>query len=523
MRLSPFSEERVLGLDIGTDSIKIVETIFSSGRPVALRAVSERIEPGKAGDPKARRKACLDALKKVLAEHSIAVRTAVVGIPVAGVGVKIYESPINIADLGEQPLGIMGVETHTQPLQWTGAGGAPRKGMLLVAANRVAVQEKFELAREAGLVPEIADVNIFAVLNACLPAAGPPAAGFVFVLDMGASATEMAVVRDGMVLAVRSLAVAGSFLTDAVRLGLNVPQSAAETLKRKYGLLALSRGGKSLPGAIQAGGPEPGQETDIAVKAAALLAGHIERIGAEIKRAAAAYSEEKKDTDTRISKVVLTGGTAGLPGLADFLGGELEAPVEIFQPFDKRGSVFCGDKGDWGCPIFSAAAGLSLRRVRHEKGKTLTSINLLPRELVRRPSLPAKIAVYSLCLLLLAAGYQGYDKFSARVQTSLLKSAADRVFWKAARAQFKKGKRAVTFTRKGEKQAMLGRLEVSGVLSDSSVAMAVLIGGDRSFVAKKGKLYDENGYIVEGVSVLITQNVVKLSDGDKEYELRVPD
>ncbi|MCX5791420.1 MAG: hypothetical protein NTY45_04260 [Elusimicrobia bacterium] len=97
MKLTPFSDENVLGIDIGTHSIKIVETRFSGGLQEPLRAVSCEIDLSKAGGPKGKSEAYVAALKKVLATHKIRTKTAVIGIPTTAVVVDITRSPLRAA------------------------------------------------------------------------------------------------------------------------------------------------------------------------------------------------------------------------------------------------------------------------------------------------------------------------------------------------------------------------------------------------------------------------------------------
>ena len=154
----------------------------------------------------------------------------------------------------------------------------------------------------------------------------------------------------------------------------------------------------------------------------------------------------------------------------------------------------------------------------------LTSINLLPRELVKRATHTSRFTFYSLFFLLLAAGPQCYDRLAANVQASMLKNTVYRVSSRVKHVKFKKRLPPPAAPRppaRPEKYAFFKGLAVSGVFSDSSGAMAVLSGDNGSFVAKKGELYDDSGKAVEGVSAEITENSVVLSAEDKKYEIPI--
>ena len=532
MRLTPFSDESVLGVDIGTHSIKIVETKLSHGKLLALRAVSQEIDFSNTSDTKSKWEAYVVALKTILSQHKISAKTAVIGVPDTAAGVKIILSMENAAEPGNHSFEAREVETYTQPLMGIGADGAPEKGSLVISAGRGAIVDRFEIARDAGLVPVIADLNIFAVLNAYLPAAGPAVKGLVFVLDIGANTTELAIGRGGLIMAVRTIFLAGNNLTVTLQRELDVPLAAAEAFKKKYGLLARVKRNKDSILEIHDDKPE----NKLAVKIAGLLAARVDQISAEIKRTLAYYAEQIPGPDMRIAKVVLTGGSADLPGLAEYLGGELGVPVEILRPLEKFDLRRFVGNSKAGGPCFATAAGLSMRRWPRERVKLFTTINLLPKALLRRVNYAARVFGCAVLLALLYAGYYEYKAFIKKINDEAFKNKTAFSVLKIKQEKMRKAlenmkaaknpKPPAVVRRKAapvrDKYAYLNGLTVSGVFTDPSGASAILIGPGVSFIVKNGKMFDESGEAVKGISAAITQKSVVLSAENRIYEIAVP-
>ncbi len=533
MKLTPFSDESVLGIDIGTCSIKVVETKFSAGKPVALRAASAEIDLSKVTDPKGKWEAYVGALKEIISRNKITAKTAVIGVPNTAVALDMTRSPKKNPGPGGMPFEGREVETCAQPFEWMNAGGGAEKGTLLTTADRGAVIDRFEIVRDAGLVPVIADINIFAVLNAYLPSDVTAVKGLVFVLDIGAGTTEMAVLRGGLLMAVRTVFLAGNNFTVALQRELDVPAPAAEASKKKHGLLALVKAGEY----AAAEGPGTALEKGYAVKIADLLAERVDQVSAEIRRTVAYYADKAPGLDTRVARLVLTGGSAGLPGLAEYLGAEFGVPVEIFRPLKTFDSSHLADKAGEDLPCFAVAAGLSMRRWPRERASLFVAVNLLPKALRRRSNPVPGIIGYLLLAAALTVGYYQYKAFHARINSEMLKHKAEVSFLKIKMAKVKetvsikkaakqqepaavKGKMKAAV--KTDSYAYLKKLAISGVFTDSSGASAILSGPGGSYIVKNGKMFDESGKAVQGVSASITKKLLVLSAGGKKYEITIP-
>ena len=534
MKFIPFSEKAMLGIDMGSYAIKVVEARFLLGKPVVLRAVCEEINSDRISDPDEKREAYVAALKKIIRQNKIKTKNTVIAIPSNHAGVRIIKLPKTgggedagatqaPADTSDMPFEIQAAETYTQPLEGTDKDGKPDRKILLVAGNRNTVIDNFKIAREAGLDPVIADIDVFAVLNIYMLGDKPTKKEFILILDIGAGTTNIAIVENGIIKVVRTVFLAGNNFTRTLQQEFNISQEEAEALKKKHGLSTKRTKDNK----------DEKEEASVD-RIHELLSGQVDQISTEVTRTISYFTEKMMVSDIHISKVELTGGSADMPGLADYLNGKLEIPVEIFRPLEKLDFHHLKNKSCVSLPCFAAAAGLSLRRPQ-DRGRMLTRINLLPKTLIKNSHSTAAIVACFLSLALLFAGYYWYNELSEKIQAGLIQSkeelAAVRIRLTQTKDALSKKKAAqapkITAVRAKPpapkaKHPYIAKLAISGVFADSSGSSAMLAGPDKLFVVKNEKMYDENGEVVHGISALITQKSVILSAGDEKYELPIP-
>jgi len=121
-----------------------------------------------------------------------------------------------------------------------GQGGENEMRVLLVAVKRSLIEEHVQLVQSIGLVPEIIDVDAFALGNAyevrgTLGAGGDVGDRAVALIDVGAGKTNINIVRGGTSYFTREIYLGGDDFTSAIskRLGCEVHQ--AETMKKDPG------------------------------------------------------------------------------------------------------------------------------------------------------------------------------------------------------------------------------------------------------------------------------------------------
>ncbi|MCS7281372.1 MAG: pilus assembly protein PilM [Desulfobacterota bacterium] len=180
---------------------------------------------------------------------------------------------------------------------------AEREGfmeVIIVAARKEIVEGYMNTFERAGLNLRILDVDIISVANVVAEIYEPK--GTVVVVDIGASFTNIAILKGSKIEFTREIAMGGKYLTGQIAKTFKISQSEAE--KKKIG-----------------SDPET----------AYLFEDYIFNITGEVTKTIRFYKSVK--ASEIIEKVYLTGGSSLLPGLKERLGEETELSVEIINPF----------------------------------------------------------------------------------------------------------------------------------------------------------------------------------------------
>jgi type IV pilus assembly protein PilM len=226
-------------------------------------------------------------------------------------------------------------------------GQAPETGqleILLVAARKEFVDRQLAALRASGLSAVTLDVAPFSMLRAI--AGNGPATDPVLYLDLGAESSDILIIEGGRLRLARNITIGGNALTKAIAEGLDLEFADAEMLKEQRGKLFPE--GQNLADA-----------TSAHVYDAILPV--INDVLTEVCRSLDYHQTRLRDRP--VTRVVLSGGTAKLVGLAPFMSEELGLPVEIADPFaafeagDAFPSEFLHEVG----PMMAVAVGLALK------------------------------------------------------------------------------------------------------------------------------------------------------------------
>lgn len=162
--------------------------------------------------------------------------------------------------------------------------------------------------------------------------------GVFTICDIGSKTTSITIVEDGVVLASHSVSnIGGLEITNILSHGFNIDPKRAEALKRDIGL--------KFSGADK--------------KVSEIMMPIVSVIASDIKKINETYTRDYKK---EIDKIILTGGSASLPGIVEFFKNELRVGVEIGNPwkkisYDEKLSPKLAEIA----PQFSIAVGLALR------------------------------------------------------------------------------------------------------------------------------------------------------------------
>jgi cell division protein FtsA len=230
----------------------------------------------------------------------------------------------------------------------------------IVTAATASVQNLVKSVRGAGV--EIEDLILSSLASSEAVLTPEEKEDGIIIADIGAGTTDVAIFRNGNVWHTTVIPVGGNQITRDISIGLGVPLEVAEQMKKKYG--------KATP--VNASGDnsqdEKGNGHSMAIKDL------CEIIRARLEELLRLVIIELPQSDYNAvvpAGLVLTGGTANLPGI-DKLGQEMfRMPVRIGVPSNMYGLT-----DNLYNPMYSTSIGLMMWGAMHKTGEGLPPTGL---------------------------------------------------------------------------------------------------------------------------------------------------
>ncbi|MFA4836452.1 MAG: cell division protein FtsA [Dehalococcoidia bacterium] len=193
----------------------------------------------------------------------------------------------------------------------------------IVTAAAAAVQNLIKAVRGAGVEIENLVLSPLAVGETVLTEDEKNAG--VIVADIGAGTTGVAIFKEGCAWHSAILPVGGANITRDIGIGLGTPNELAEEMKKKYGNLMNTNNAESDGGSLDAGNRHTVSYRDLNDIVKMRVEEILRLIMMEVPRG-------ERDM-LAPAGLVLTGGTANMPGLATFARETLEMPhVRVGMP-----------------------------------------------------------------------------------------------------------------------------------------------------------------------------------------------
>lgn len=335
------------GLDIGTTSIKVCK-VKKNGKAYVLDSiiVAPNTSRGIMSESLVDQQKLANSLRELISRAGIKDRNANVSLPESQVYTKIIEMPLlSDKELAaalkwemEQyiPLPLDQVKTDWQVLRKIEEKEKRGMYVLLVAAP-TAILEKYEkILGQVGLISESIETEILSVQRALAPLFTNKTSHLI--LHIGASSSIIAVIHDEIIQMVFPIGLGGTAITRAISADLGIDLGQAENYKKAYGLNQQAFEGKI-------------------GKALTPILGSIT---GDIKKALLLYKEKNKE---EISQVVLSGGTALLPGIDAYFTNVLNTQIVIGNCWDLYGITNIPNEVRLEAPSFNVVLGLALRDV----------------------------------------------------------------------------------------------------------------------------------------------------------------
>ncbi len=207
--------------------------------------------------------------------------------------------------------------------------------ILLIVINNEALNKNREIQKLVGLQTSFSEVEIFS----CMRAALEPSLSPQVIMDFGAGSTKVFVVERGILKASHVINRGSQDITMSISKSMNISFDEAEKIKIKEGILGIDKNSVSEISSIT-----------------------VDYILSETGRFIMNYY---KKSEKKISKIVLTGGGALLRGLKEKAQVSLETPVEVADPFSKvEYPAFLEEVLKTAGPEFTVAIGLAIRKLQ---------------------------------------------------------------------------------------------------------------------------------------------------------------
>jgi len=334
------------GLDIGSYSIKAVQLrkIQDKYQLVALGSAPSTSK-GLASEAESDLTALAENIKKLHQEARVTTKNVISALPED----QVFTRVITLPKLSEEeltsalkweteqyvPIPLSEVTLAHQVIGETTQDTRQKTEVLLVAAPNRLIDKLLKVLKTAGLNPVSLETEILAMSRSLVA----PDSEATLLVDLGARATDIAIVEKGQVVFTRSISTAGEALTRAVAGALGLEAGQAEEYKKAYGV-------------------DPGK---LEGKVSQAIEPILEVIVKEMEQAIQFYQQEKEKT---VKRIVLTGGTAILPEVITLLAKKLTFETQIGDPFSRvvEDSLLAKmPKND--LPFYAVAVGLAMKEI----------------------------------------------------------------------------------------------------------------------------------------------------------------
>lgn len=335
----------VFGLDIGSTSIKAVQ-LDRRGAGFVLLAAGITVTPpsGISSDLDKDLESVAVAVKRLINDAKITAREVNLSIAESQVFTRLVKLPYltdeevaSAISWQAEPYIPIPVDQASIDYQIVKrvqpSGNTPGSvEVLLVATPKTLVKKYAKVAQMAGLTVVNVESELLALSRALAPAGTT-----TLIADLGASSSDLGVVKSGQLMVSRSVATGGNVLTRAVSAGLSLGSQQAEEYKRAYGL----------------------SDAQLEGKVKATLEPALEVVIDEMKKTLQYYKTEVERED-QVNLLVLTGGAAAMPELTTLLAQTLGLEVVLGDPFARvaKDERTAKSLSSW-FPLYGIAVGLA--------------------------------------------------------------------------------------------------------------------------------------------------------------------
>lgn len=338
---------KTFGLDIGATSLKIV-WLNHGKNGIFLKSCLTTVTPAKGmfSESPFDQEAMAEAIQRLVVESKITTRNVNIALPENQVFTKVIEMPA-LSDKELSSAIYWEAEQHIPaPLETmtidykvlrrnSGNEVNAKMQVLLVAAPIALINRYQQIISLTGLTINAVETEILSVIRSLVP---DKENSVILIVNIGALGTSFAIMQNGIVVFTYSVSLGGVAMDRAIASNFGFTMSQAEEYKKVYGLNDQNLGGKI----------------------SQVLEPILMSMVTEIKKAFAYYGQKYKN-ETPISQILVTGGSALLPGLDRFFVKHCGIETVIGNPWKALSIAGVPDGLLEQGPRFSVGVGLALR------------------------------------------------------------------------------------------------------------------------------------------------------------------
>ncbi|MBN2492366.1 MAG: pilus assembly protein PilM [Planctomycetes bacterium] len=309
-----------MGIDLGSDSVKIVQGRFRGETFHVVKARRLRLPPGE--DHAA-------FLKRTLAGEGFR-GAALLGLTGKDIIIRYTQVPpvtpqrlktlmdFEVSEIIAQSGGDVVADYALLPLD---EGSEEEELVLLGLVKDAFLSARMEALKALGIRVQGACPNALGLFNCFLKNGDFRSEELTLLLNLGAENCDIALQKNAQLIFARNQSLGGRAFTRAIMEGLGVDEVRAERLKQlKADLTAL------LPGRR----PEQAEE-----RLARTLVGPAGRLFSMVQSTLTFAKNQSKMYNLKLGRVLLSGGGSRLRGLDAYLSQNLGVPVERFDPLPR--------------------------------------------------------------------------------------------------------------------------------------------------------------------------------------------
>ncbi len=345
-RLLDIEQQQVLGLDIGSFTVRIVQMRKDAAGYVITAAGIAEIANGTGNNHGQKGANIVKAISECLRSAGVQTRLAVCSVCGPEVAVRYFKFPLlppeevrGAVMLEAAQVCPFNIDDSAVDYQLVPDGQNNVCGVLVAATNKV-IERKRQLAREASLNCVLMDVDGLALLNCFSEYEKAEAGRTTAILNIGSFSTTLAIMGANALPFIRDISSTG---------GAIVRDIAAE---KGISVEAVT---KALLGSGNPAGPgiELGDSLDKA----------CQKLIVDVTETLRYYTAQEKSAN--VEKIFVC-GVAPIKGLVELLDSRLPARTVLWNPFDKAscdGDQNCRDVLKKNGPAMVVAAGLAMRSI----------------------------------------------------------------------------------------------------------------------------------------------------------------